>query len=287
VVSMVHNDDIIPCLSPKNIKALAEEVKEFSTQAREWYHQDQVRIERYARSIGKEGAMTLADRSSGRGSKVSEKEDDQSATMPESKDDCLDNVDVDKDHNETCPPIREQRGTPGLSSPDEMMVPGKIIFFSKTGSAYHAEECDSRYTGLQKINLFRNSISDHMMSAHIHALRMLKLSRHPMYNVQTPPRWEPIYDSTSHEWASCSVCGSEPTWPFITNSDASRALVYHHCRACGKPVCVICAPAGDSIPDVGIGEYQMLKDYRIPIPSIGLLMPERVCLPCFMHCYGR
>lgn len=51
--------------------------------------------------------------------------------------------------------------------------------------------------------------------------------------------------------------------------------------ACGKVVCVLCAPAGDILPGDGINEKTTITDFRIPLPWLGNYLPQRVCIHCY------
>ena len=60
-----------------------------------------------------------------------------------------------------------------------------------------------------------------------------------------------------------SCCASRFTWASTSNSVAQEARDKHNCRSCGGLVCDPCAKQ------------------RIPIPSIGLSVPVRVCDRCY------
>lgn len=309
VLSMINGDDIIPRLSGRNIQNLAEEIKSFSSTAELWMKEDEVRLKRYAKTVGKEGrmrpehstvqptvpeAMNRSTSDNGFASSESTEvarsiADEMTGPVKEVRRFDRDNVVAGIPELNSPEPdllIPERIGmASGISTPDVMVVPGYIAHFTKPRGVYEVSLCDYRMATLSKISLLRDSIEEHYVSAHITALRSFKLARNAVER-RVAPVWQKAYDGVTRQWARCSVCQSDPTWPYITNSDASRALVYHNCRACGKIVCVMCAPAGDSVPSSGVGEYQMLRDHRIPIPSLGILTPERVCMPCYLHCYN-
>ena len=292
VVTMVHRDDIIPRISSQNLKQLADEVKHFAPQGAAWMREDQRRLERYARTIGREGVM------GGEGGDQSSLVEGGALPPQTAKDDCkealLDPPTEGKGGEEggVADPYEEvahedEKADGGLAYDPPLVVAGAIVHLTKSSGSYRATLCDHSLPCLRRIDLYRNAVDDHHMSSHIRSIRMLKMVYDPSSTISAPPTWQPVFDPPTQTWARCSVCRSDPTWPYITNGVACRALVYHHCRACGKVVCVMCAPAGDYIPDVGVGNYQQLKDFRIPIPSLGLLMPERVCLPCYLHCHQK
>lgn len=93
---------------------------------------------------------------------------------------------------------------------------------------------------------------------------------------------EETYDEEdAEEWTPCTICGLDVIWPCIMRSTASRALATHRCSMCAKIVCVVCAPAGDTIAGDGLNKTVVLPDLRIPLPSLGLFTPQRVCVHCY------
>jgi hypothetical protein len=60
-----------------------------------------------------------------------------------------------------------------------------------------------------------------------------------------------------------SCCASRFTWASTSDSEAQEARDKHNCRSCGGLVCDPCA------------------ENRIPIPSIGITVPVRVCDRCY------
>lgn len=62
---------------------------------------------------------------------------------------------------------------------------------------------------------------------------------------------------------SSSCCASLFTWASTSNTEAQEARDKHNCRACG---CLVCDPCSKR---------------RIPIPSIGITAPVRVCDRCY------
>lgn len=61
---------------------------------------------------------------------------------------------------------------------------------------------------------------------------------------------------------SC-CCASRFTWASTSDSEAQEARDKHNCRSCGGLVCDPCAK------------------HRLPIPSIGITVPVRVCDRCY------
>jgi len=86
-------------------------------------------------------------------------------------------------------------------------------------------------------------------------------------------------------WQNCNVCSMDCNWAYILRSSANRALVSQHCTLCGVIVCCICSPAGDSIPGDGFNTTIKLPDWRISVPSQGILEPKRVCVHCYLDSY--
>lgn len=83
----------------------------------------------------------------------------------------------------------------------------------------------------------------------------------------------------------CEVCALDCSWAYVTHSDSTRAMVTHNCRACGFIVCSVCAPAGESIPGDGVNKFEVLSDLRISLPALGMIVRQRVCIPCYLDCY--
>lgn len=90
-----------------------------------------------------------------------------------------------------------------------------------------------------------------------------------------------IEDEETIVWLPCSVCGLEVTWPYITHSDAGRAMATHNCSACGRIVCTVCAPAGDKLKGDGISTTHNVSDFRVPLPWLGIYSEQRVCCHCY------
>jgi hypothetical protein len=83
------------------------------------------------------------------------------------------------------------------------------------------------------------------------------------------------------DWVPCGICGLEVTWPYRMHSDASRALVTHHCCNCGIVICTLCGPAGEKLPGDGIDVTYELPDFRLSLPHRGLFSLQRVCVNCY------
>ena len=94
----------------------------------------------------------------------------------------------------------------------------------------------------------------------------------------TSTRGSLINNFDEQKYKNCSVCKEDVTWPYLTSSDACRATATQNCGACGKIVCNICAPAGESIPGEGVNQTIVLDDLRLPLPSRNLYTPQRLCM---------
>lgn len=62
---------------------------------------------------------------------------------------------------------------------------------------------------------------------------------------------------------SSSCCASLFTWASTSHTEAQAARDKHNCRACG---CLVCGPCSKR---------------RIPIPTVGISSPVRVCDRCY------
>jgi len=87
-------------------------------------------------------------------------------------------------------------------------------------------------------------------------------------------------------WVSCEVCELDVTWPCVSHSDATRSRQAVNCSNCGCVCCVVCAPAGDTVLGDGIQEKITLPDWKIAIPSLGHIVPTRVCAHCYLDSYS-
>lgn len=80
---------------------------------------------------------------------------------------------------------------------------------------------------------------------------------------ESPPRWT-AYDEDN----TCCCCANRFTWASTSNSEAQEARDKHNCRSCGGLICDPCSKN------------------RVPIPSIGLTLPVRVCDRCYNDIQG-
>jgi hypothetical protein len=115
------------------------------------------------------------------------------------------------------------------------------------------------------------------------AMRAVRLSYVP-----TSPRVAPLMQQlqdANEAYFPCSVCGVDGAWPHILQSDATRAVSMDCCRVCGGVVCAFCGPIGGTLPGDGLEATFKLPDFRLSLPSIGLLQPQTVCRVCFMNSF--
>mmetsp|Transcript_29667 Transcript_29667/g.50082 ORF Transcript_29667/g.50082 Transcript_29667/m.50082 type:complete len:1391 (+) Transcript_29667:294-4466(+) len=202
-----------------------------------------------------------------------------------------------------------------------LVVPGRIVDLHPdlqgsgrmTATVYDY----SSHPSLSSIKMTSSCLDDHKIENYLYSLRNMRLSREMQGDARLKPRykrrpvWEPaLHTSTGSAgregrgsgallseialssgleaaacWRQCNVCSDDCTTVFTTSGISARAHSMVNCRACGRIVCLACAPAGDEIPAEGISQKQKLRDFRIPLPSLGLIEPQRVCMPCYYNSY--
>lgn len=103
----------------------------------------------------------------------------------------------------------------------------------------------------------------------------VKQSIEDMNSTKSNPSIPTSYTSTSSRvmLSICTICQNDVTWPYITHGDATRGGVTHYCGLCQRVVCTICSPAGDKIPGEGWNTTVQLRDWRLVVPSTGMLTP--------------
>ena len=167
-----------------------------------------------------------------------------------------------------------------------------ICLFMLNGALFEsgihvAAHCDHRFAPLRNIKLFQSIVEDHTIHNYRisigNALRSATIGAvgRVRSDISAPPAWQSTVDDAG-KWRKCGVCDCDPTWLYITHGDAARSTVTHNCRSCGVIVCAICSPSADSIPAEGVGNFETLSDYRIPLPQFGLYSPQRVCAQCYL-----
>ncbi len=136
-----------------------------------------------------------------------------------------------------------------------MFVPGKIIHVYSHRGVYKAAYVPRTFRELRRISLAGNMLTDHTTKCYYEGLLEVQTAR---FAPETPPKW-----SAFDEDDTCCCCASRFTWASTSHSEAQEARDKHNCRSCGGLVCDPCARN------------------RIPIPSIGLTVPVRVCDRCY------
>jgi hypothetical protein len=175
---------------------------------------------------------------------------------------------------------------------DDLVVPGQVMYFYRNlNDQMRAIISDYSISTLREIKLYTTSIDDHNMSDYVSILRGYCLNRQilegKVSKIKLVPKQPALIKGTSNKYQVCGVCQADCMWPFITKNLPSRVAGTHNCKLCGSIVCVICAPAGESIPGEGIGQVDQLKDIRISLPKQGFQgEPQRVCRPCYFNSYN-
>ena len=136
-----------------------------------------------------------------------------------------------------------------------MFLPGNIVHIYTHRGGYKAAFVPKAFRELRRISLAGNMLSDHSCKAYYEALLEVKSIRHAKEGL---PRW-----TAFDEDDTCSCCASKFTWASTSDSEAQEARDKHNCRSCGTLVCDPCSKN------------------RIPLPSIGITIPTRVCDRCY------
>ena len=136
-----------------------------------------------------------------------------------------------------------------------MFIPGKIVHIYSHRGVFKAAYVPRAFRELRRISLAGNMLSDHTTRCYYESLLEVRSVRHAQ---ELPPRW-----TAFDEDDTCSCCASRFTWASTSNSEAQNARDKHNCRSCGTLVCNPCATN------------------RIPLSSIGLTVPVRVCDRCY------
>jgi hypothetical protein len=162
-----------------------------------------------------------------------------------------------------------------------MYIPGRIVHIYSHRGVYRAAHVPRGFRELRRISLAGNMLLDHTCKAYYEAL----LETHTVRVAgETPPRWT-AFDEDDTWYVNVkqlsnvsntertnkfvcrpvcsSCCASRFTWASTSDSEAQEARDKHNCRSCGTLVCDPCSKN------------------RIPLPSIGLTVPTRVCDRCY------
>eukprot|EP00980_Cylindrotheca_fusiformis_P004079 scaffold880_cov132-Cylindrotheca_fusiformis.AAC.75 len=151
--------------------------------------------------------------------------------------------------NEPSPVMLEETPLP------RMFVPGRIIHVYSHRGVYKCAQVPRTFRELRRISLAGNMLSNHTAKSYYEGLLEVQTARTAP---ERPPRW-----TAFDEDDTCSCCASRFTWASTSNSEAQEARDKHNCRSCGGLVCDPCSRN------------------RVPIPSIGITVPVRVCDRCY------
>lgn len=136
-----------------------------------------------------------------------------------------------------------------------MFIPGQIIHIYSHRGVYKCAYVPRTFRELRRISLAGNCLTNHTTKAYYEGLLEVQTARAAP---EGPPRW-----TAFDEDDTCSCCASRFTWASTSNSEAQEARDKHNCRSCGGLVCDPCAK------------------HRVPVPSIGVTVPVRVCDRCY------
>lgn len=281
VLSVVHRDDLVPRLSDATCARLAKDLVADDMNFKRRLAADKVSLTDHLRSLGKANAM------------VHDTDDDDDCA-------CLasdarltgpqlemalqtaptNGADVEIIKNEDKPAVPEAKDESTSSAP-RLVVPGRILYLDSYEGAYTPVLGDHRSLAsqLDRVVVSTHAVDDHLIEAHLDALRQARWSRGNLPPSLARPAFQPALRNNQYE--PCSCCGSNTTWTSLApGSDSARAYSTHHCRACGRIVCAFCAPAADVVAGDGIGQTLRLPDRRLSLPSFRYFAPVRVCHPC-------
>jgi hypothetical protein len=141
-----------------------------------------------------------------------------------------------------------------------MFIPGKVIHIYSHRGIYKATYVPRTFRELRRISLAGNMLSNHTTKSYYEGLLEVQTAR---VAPEAPPRW-----TAFDEDDTCCCCANRFTWASTSDSKAQEARDKHNCRSCGGLVCDPCARN------------------RVPIPSIGLTVPVRVCDRCYNDIMG-
>mmetsp|Transcript_22267 Transcript_22267/g.55140 ORF Transcript_22267/g.55140 Transcript_22267/m.55140 type:complete len:1218 (-) Transcript_22267:241-3894(-) len=142
----------------------------------------------------------------------------------------------------------------------KMFLPGKVVHIYSHRGVYKAAYVPRTFTELRRISMAGNMLSNHTTKSYFESLLEVQTCRAAS---ESPPRWT-AYDEDD----TCCCCANRFTWASTSNSEAQEARDKHNCRSCGGLICDPCSKN------------------RVPIPSIGLTVPVRVCDRCYNDIKG-
>ena len=141
-----------------------------------------------------------------------------------------------------------------------MFIPGNIVHIYSHRGTYKATFVPRAFRELRRISLAGNMLADHTTKGYYESLLEVRSVRHAE---ELPPRW-----TAFDEDDTCSCCASRFTWASTSDSAAQEARDKHNCRSCGTLVCNPCSSKS------------------MPLPSIGVTVPVRVCDRCYHDLSG-
>ena len=141
-----------------------------------------------------------------------------------------------------------------------MFVPGKVIHVYSHRGVYRAAYVPRTFKELRRISLAGNMLSNHTAKSYFEGLLEVQTVRDAQ---ESPPTWT-AYDEDD----TCCCCANRFTWASTSDSEAQEARDKHNCRSCGGLTCDPCSRN------------------RVPISSIGLTVPVRVCDRCYNDILG-
>jgi len=136
-----------------------------------------------------------------------------------------------------------------------MFLPGRIVHIYTHRGGYKAAYVPRAFRELRRISLAGNMLSDHTSKNYYESLLEVQSVRSAQEGL---PRW-----TAFDEDDTCSCCASRFTWASTSDTEAQAARDKHNCRSCGTLVCDPCSKN------------------RMPLPTIGISLPVRVCDRCY------
>jgi hypothetical protein len=273
VFCLVNKDDPVPRSNHKTVLRLLKRIREFreSGKFRQWQDQDNADGWNYALTLG---AVS-------KGASMHETKDEPQATESKAVSKLFRSFSEDgtPEDADNAKRLLHMFGEP-------LFVPGQVVcMYLGPEGTMQATLGDYRMATFQRISrcLPEETLTHHTIGDYLSSLRGLRA----LNNFQ-PRAGVAVSRAASTNVLTvknCTVCGLNPTWPFKKKGDSERSVVSYICGICNGICCTVCAPAADKIPGDGFDVVETLDDYRIPLPSKGLLAPQRVCHPCYFSSY--
>ena len=266
--AIVNQHDVVCRLSAFNFTPLAEEVFLYREEAAKQLNEDLDAVKKYVKSLGATERLNAVQDDTAEDSKADESRDAEPTASPVLK--RADSVEREKAMRAKC---------------ERLCIPGDIVLFgTQADGKVKAGDCPHDAKTLKRIIMVDEMVDDHDMAEYSNSMREVLYDRRSSMNqLQKREAPEHMDARDGAGWRKCSVCDMDVTWPFITKSSACRAAASVHCQACGKLCCVVCAPAGDKIPDEASDTGIVLSDRKTPLPTFGKHTPQRVCYPCYFN----